>query len=108
MDIGSKNDIDRTVIRMSLVSYINWNTGFMSISNDFGLKRTTSMGLMCVFSSGFHGNCLRFHIADGRFPKSFGFLMNRNIDFYHSFLRCISSFCGDILVFKVYLCQMYI
>ncbi len=63
---------------------------------------------MCVFSSRFREKCLRFHIVDGRFPKSFCLLMKRNIDFYHSFLICISSFCGDILVFKVFLCQMYI
>ena len=108
MDIRSKSDIDRTPIGMTLVRYINWNTGFIGLSNDFTQKRTMNMGLMCVFLSKFHEKYLRFHIADGRFPKSFCLVVNRNIDFYHSFPICISSFCGDILVFKVYLCQMYI
>ncbi len=108
MDIGSKNGIYGTLIRMGLVRYINWNTGFIGLSNYFSQKRTMNIGLICVFSSGFDGKCLRFYIADGRFPKSFGLLVNRNINFYCSFLVCISSFCGDILVFKGYLCQMYI
>ena len=108
VDIRSKSDIDRTPIRMTLVRYINWNTGFISLSNDFTQKRTMNMGLICVFISKIHEKCLRFHIVDGRFPKSFCLLMNRNIDFYHSFLICISSFCGNIWVFKVHLCQMYI